>query len=127
MSDGIGSIDSRAIVGAVLLGVAQFGGTVLLRVGNLASDNPAVNALFFLTPLLALSWLMLEGISVDRFDLFLIGAALIIAINILIQFEPDKETPARQVRKDQPRRYPSRLHSVHTFDLGVRHDRVFAR
>ena len=96
LSDGVGGISRRAIVGAVLLGVAQFGGTVLLRVGNIASNSPAVNALFFLTPLLALSWLMLEGISVERFDLFLIGAALIIAINILIQFEPDKErTPAK--------------------------------
>ena len=102
LSDGIGSIDGRAIIGAVLLGVAQFGGTALLRVGNLTSDSPAVNALFFLTPLLALSWLMLEGISVDRFDLFIIGAALIIAINILIQFEPDKERQPAKFGKTSP-------------------------
>lgn len=102
LSDGTGGIDGRAIVGAVLLGAAQFGGTVLLRVGNIASNSPAVNAMFFLTPLLALSWLMLEGISVDRFDLFLIGAALIIAINILIQFEPDKErNPAKFGKPDR--------------------------
>ena len=80
-----------AVLGGVLLGGTVTLGEVLLRVGNISSNSPAINALFFVSPLLALTWLMLLDVSLPRFDLFVIGAALILAINILIQLKPDQE------------------------------------
>ena len=62
-----------------------------------------MNALLFTSPFLALVWLMIRGISVPRFDLFLIGAALIIAINILIQLKPDEERDFERFGKERLR------------------------
>ncbi len=59
-----------------------------------------MNAMSFLAPLLALAWLMIAGISLPRFDLFILGAALIIAINILIQLKPDQGRDFSRVSDD---------------------------
>ena len=67
---------------------------ILFRLGwgiFIASAHPAINVLAFMSPLLALVWLMAAGISLPRFDLFFIGAVLILAVNILIQLKPDEE------------------------------------
>ena len=80
-----------ALLGAVLLGTVRALGNILLRWGNLLSSEPAVNAISFFAPLFALLWLMVVGITLPRFDLFMVGAALILAVNILIQLNPDKE------------------------------------
>ena len=62
----------------------------MLRVGNIQlSDRPGINALFFLSPSLALIWLMMIGIKIPRLDLFLGGAALILAVNMLINLNSD--------------------------------------
>ena len=88
-----------ALLGAVLLGVARALGNILLRWGNLLSSEPAVNAISFFAPLFALLWLMVAGITLPRFDLFMVGAALILAVNILIQLNPDKERDAAPFEK----------------------------
>ena len=80
-----------AIGGAVLLGVSHAIHMVLLRLGNIISLRPAVNSIFFMTPAAALAMLMWVGIRLPRIDLFYIGAALIIAINVLIQAKPDED------------------------------------
>lgn len=91
-----------AVTGAVLVGTTFVIGAILLRVGNLSAPrqtNPAINTLSFLAPALALIWLMLVGVTVPRFDLFIVGAALIMAITILVQLKPDIERDPRKFGK----------------------------
>ena len=90
-ADSITEVSLYGLVGALIVGFAGTFGAILLRWGNIASAHPAVNVLSFMSPLLALVWLMTVGISLPRFDLFFIGAVLILAVNILIQLNPDQE------------------------------------
>ena len=93
-------ITSRSIIGALIIGAANASGAVLLRVGNLGAPGPGINAMFFGSPILAIGLLMTLGISLPRFDLFVLGAALIIAINILIQLKPDEERDYSRFKRD---------------------------
>lgn len=93
-------ISATGVKGAMLMGLCYISGVVLLRIGNIAAAGPGVNALVFLSPLLALTWLMIAGVSLPRFDLFIIGAALILAINILIQLKPDQQRSISDFNKD---------------------------
>lgn len=90
---------SRMLVGAVLLTGVGMVVMVLLRVGNIGTSRSGVNALNFLAPFLAIIWLMLIGIDVPRFDLFVAGGAFILAINVLIQLKPDEERDVRRFQK----------------------------
>ena len=105
--DGSGGFGLLPALGALALAVTSATGMVLLRMGNIGTDTPVVNALFFVSPLLALAWLMMVGIDLPRFDLFLIGAALIVAINILLRLKPDQESDLPDT--DRPLRRGTRL------------------
>ena len=74
-----------SIAGALLFGVPG----ILERKANLESNDSTINSGFYLTPVLALFWLAITGIDIPRFDLFLIGAALVIVLITLIQANPD--------------------------------------
>ena len=87
----ITQVSLYSLLGATLLGIGRAFGNILLRWGNLLSSQPAVNAISFFAPLFALLWLMMVGIALPRFDLFMVGAVLILAVNILIQLKPDEE------------------------------------
>ena len=89
-----------ALGGAILLGISHATHMILLRVGNVASPGPGVNSIFFLTPAAALGMLMAVGIRLPRIDLFYVGAALIIAINVLIQAKPDEERSYAEFGKE---------------------------
>ena len=95
-----GGFPPLAIIGAIFLGVMISIASILLRHGNVSSSQPAVNALFFLSPVMALIWLSRIGIIIPRTDLFIIGAALILTINILIQWNPDEERNLAKFHKD---------------------------
>lgn len=84
-------ISLEGILGALTLGLVNTIATVLLRAGNLDSNNAAANSIYFLAPAAGLLLLAVAGIDLPRFDLFLIGAALILATNVLIQMNPDEE------------------------------------
>ena len=101
MSDNVNTISGRGILGALVLAVALATATVLLRIGNIGSDNPGINALFFTSPFIALFILMGIGITLPRFDLFLTGAALILAINVLMQIKPDEERDFERLGKER--------------------------
>ena len=66
------------------------GGTLFVRLANLTSSDLGINAIFYITPVLALTWLAFAGITLPRLDLFLIGAALVLAINVIMQSSPDE-------------------------------------
>ena len=103
VGDSITELSLRGTLGAVMVGCAAAGGALLLRLGNITSPHPAINVLAFMSPLLALIWLMAAGITLPRFDLFIVGAALILAVNTLIQLKPGEEhgstNPNRRPRR----------------------------
>ena len=91
--------------GAMLFGFVDIGGAALLRVGNVLSARPAVNLLAFVSPMLALLWLMLVGIELPRFDWFCVGAVLILSVNILTQqqnIKPASKPPANEPTSAPP-------------------------
>ena len=88
---GSSDADQRGILGAILLGFILGFGSILLRKGNIDSSNPSTNSLMLLSPLAALFFLSIVGIELPRMELFIVGAALIVAINVLIQAKPDAE------------------------------------
>ena len=85
-----GGFQASAVIGALLYAAVAVSSNLLARLGNLGDSGPGVNALFFLAPALAIFLLMAAGISLPRFDLYIVGAALMVAINILIQSRPDR-------------------------------------
>ena len=102
-----GGFPSTSIMrGAMLIAVTNIVGVILLRVGNLrtlSQANPAINALIFISPGVALVWLMQAGITLPRFDLFIVGAALIIATNVLMHLKPDEVRDASKHSKEATR------------------------
>ena len=95
-------ITGLALIGATIIGVTNASGAVLLRVGNIGALGPGTNALFFLSPIAALGLLVIIGVSLPRFDMYVLGAALILAINILIQLKPDTERDYSRFGKSVP-------------------------
>ena len=84
-----GSLTSKAVLGALLIGTAASVAGMLLRVGNIRSEDAAVNSLLCFGPAVSLLSLMALGITLPRFDLFVVGAVLILSVNVLIQLRPD--------------------------------------
>ena len=103
---GATSISSEIVLGGLAIG-ALFGlGGILLRTANSIGDNPNRNSVLFLTPILSLVWLLWRGVQIPRLDLFYLGAALVIAVIIVVRNDPDQErdtmryseVPARSTR-----------------------------
>ena len=94
------SFDARIVIGACLLGIANAIFTALNRLGNLGSSERGINAVAYVSPVLALVILSILGIDLERIDLFVVGAALILAVNTLIQLQPDQQRDAAQFGKE---------------------------
>ena len=92
-------ITITTIVGAMSVGIAATTAAMLLRYANVIASKPGVNALYFMSPGLALLWLSLAGINIPRIDLFLVGASLILTINVLLQLKPDAERDLERFSK----------------------------
>ena len=82
---GMPAIDTAGVAGAALLGVVLGAATILLRAANLKNQQPAANMLLLASPAAGLGLLVVLGVSLPRFDLFVAGAALIVAANVLIR------------------------------------------
>ena len=68
-------------------------GITAIRVANMTTNNLGVNALAYITPLVALAWLWsLSLVNVTHFDYLVIGAMGIVAANMLINAKADKRT-----------------------------------
>lgn len=85
-----GSLTLEAVLGALVIGGAASVAGMLLRVGNIRSEDTAVNSLLCLGPAASLLALMALGITLPRFDLFVVGAVLILAVNVRIQSRPNE-------------------------------------
>lgn len=90
-----GSLTSEAVLGALVIGAAVSVAGMLLRVGNIRSEDTAVNSLLCLGPAVSLLALMALGITLPRFDLFVLGAVLILAVNVRIQLRRDASDGTR--------------------------------
>ena len=84
-----GSLTLEAVLGALVIGAAVSVAGMMLRVGNIRSEDTAVNSLLCLGPAVSLLALMELGITLPRFDLFVVGAVLILAVNVRIQLRRD--------------------------------------
>ena len=64
--------------------------SIIWRKANLLTHNLGINAIAYLTPILALLWLLLASrVNVPRLDFLVIGTAAIVAANLLINFEAE--------------------------------------
>ena len=74
-----------AVVGG---GVVQAIASILYRTAILNTNNLGINALGYTVPIFSLLWLaVFSRISVAHVDYLVIGAAAIVAANVLIYFE----------------------------------------
>ncbi len=89
-----GPLTSAAVLGALLIGTAASVAGIMLRVGNIRTEDAAVNSLLCFGPVVSLLLLMALGITLPRFDLFVVGAILILAVNVRIQLRPDPRPAA---------------------------------
>ena len=65
-------------------------GSITWRLANLMTDNLGINALGYSTPIIALIWLLIfSQVGVVKLDFLVIGAAAVVAANLLINFEAD--------------------------------------
>ncbi len=90
-----GSLTPTAVLGALLIGTAASVAGMMLRIGNIRTEDAAVNSLLCFGPAVSLMALMALGITLPRFDLFVVGAILILAVNVRIQLRPDPAVGAR--------------------------------
>lgn len=88
-----GGISSSSAAVSILAGAGVLAaGSVLFRQANLRSKDPSVNVLAYVTPLVALGWLSLfTEIAVENFELIVIGAAAIVAMNVLLNLRPEQQ------------------------------------
>ncbi len=78
-----------------LFGITILGGAlayamagITWRKANLDTDNLGINGLAYLVPVLSLAWLfLLSRVGVELVDYLIIGAAAIVASNLLINFQ----------------------------------------
>ena len=97
VGSGVGALElgnemlTGLLYGFLLGSIVVAGGTFFLRLANLNSDDLGINAIFYITPVLALTWLAVAGIALPRLDLFLMGAGLVLSINVIIQSSPDAD------------------------------------
>ena len=72
--------------GALIAGIAD----VAFRIANSYTNNLGVNALSYLTPIVALGWLgLFSQAAVSRLDLLLVGTMAVMVANLLINFEAE--------------------------------------
>lgn len=90
-----GSLTPEAVLGALLIGAAASVAGITLRVGNIRTEDAAVNSLLCFGPVVSLLALMALGITLPRFDLFVVGAILILAVNVRIQLRPNVDIGTR--------------------------------
>ena len=89
---GIGeSMSANAAVAAVMGGALAYGlANITYRTSIVLTDDLGINAMLYVTPVVALFWLFVfSQVNVARLDFLIIGAAVVIIANLLINFEAE--------------------------------------
>ncbi len=84
---------SRPFLGGLLCGLLLNGpGSVLLRRAHIISSRREIISLQYLSPILSLFWLALfTSIDVARMDFLIFGTVSIVALNMLINADPEQK------------------------------------
>lgn len=96
---------SRAFVGGLICGIVLSGpGGALVRRAHIVSSRREVISLQYLAPVFALGWLAwLTEITVGRIDFLILGTVTIVAINMLINVDPEVVSRATDAdQSDEP-------------------------
>lgn len=87
-----GVLDSAVLLLAVGTGIFVIAfGAVTYHIGNILAESPAVNVLWYLTPVLSLLWLDVFGVATITAGVA-VGAILIITANLLLTTRADPQT-----------------------------------
>ena len=97
------AVVSKEFLSGVVIGFLAAGPAgLLLRRAHLVSSRREIISLQYLSPLLALLWLDLTlGIDIVRIDLLIFGTITIIAINILLNSDPEAKDEPKQSRRER--------------------------
>lgn len=63
---------------------------ITTRLSNIITVNLEINAIRFLTPIIAIMWLLIPGIGIQRVDFFVVGATIVIAINAIFNIRVEE-------------------------------------
>lgn len=63
---------------------------IATRLSNIRAKNLEINAIRFLTPIIAIMWLSIPGIDIQRADFFIVGATIVIAINAIFNIRVEE-------------------------------------
>ena len=94
-----GTLSAEMVLYSAIWGAVAFSAAgILNRKANLLTSNLGINALNYARPLFAIALLVLfaklgadvAGVDISRVDYFVIGAAGIVSVNILISFEAER-------------------------------------
>ena len=78
----------------------------LVRKANLTTTNLGINAIAYGAPVLSLLWLYwIANTQVARWDYLILGAAVIIAANLLISFESEVRTKKNRPQVSETSRH----------------------
>lgn len=93
---------SRSFAGGLLCGLLLNGpGNLLLVKGHVVTSRREIISLQYLSPVLALFWLSLfTDIDVTRLDFLIFGTVSIVALNMLINADPERKKSSKH--SDQP-------------------------
>ena len=89
---GIGeSISTNTVIASVAGGALAYGlANIAYRTTIVLTDDLGINAMLYVTPVVALFWLLVfSQVNVARLDFLIIGAAVVITANLLINFEAE--------------------------------------
>lgn len=102
-SGGLSQFLSWKLAGGVFVGMLLMGPAGLfLRRAHLISKNREVIALQYLVPILSLLWLALfSDIRVGHMDLLFFGTVAIMAVNMLINVDPETQQSAPESRSQE--------------------------
>lgn len=88
---GLRTIHYRDLLVPLIGGIiGAIGWALLQRANHALFDNPSVNSLYNLTPLLALVWLgLFSEVSLVKLDWFVLGALTLITSNTILHLDPE--------------------------------------
>lgn len=97
-------ITPRGAVAAVISGMTLLAAaSILLRLANLNISDLSANSICYAEPALTFLWLILfANPEIPNFNLFIVGAVIVIASNVLIQVIPDINLGSKPNEKQKP-------------------------
>lgn len=98
---GLSGMLSGAFAGGIVSGIVGGQAGLLLRRAHLVSNRREMISIQYLSPLLALLWLYwLVGIDIAQTDLLLFGTLTVVAINMLLNSDPENKEKHERIQSE---------------------------